>query len=152
MHIYFHIYNKVFILSKHFNLPYDINEKILFYILNTSAQVIINYWYNHIAIHNINLIYLINRLSLKTSYYNNVIYHFYDLHDINVLRTFRICFKYIDYMICSLDWWMDTITYAYNGTFFSNNFDDIIFIQSRNIINMFMVNILNHASNTLHHI
>lgn len=152
MHIYFHIYYKVFILSKHFNLPYDINDKIFFYILNTSAQIIINSWYNHISIHNINLIYLINRLSLKTSYYDNVIYHYYDLHDINVLRTFRICFKYIDYMISSLNWWMDIITYAYNGTFFSNDFDDIIFIQNRYIINLFMLNIFNYASNTLHHI
>ena len=112
----------ILLISNKFNLPRDISEHIYHYILNISAQRIINNWYNHIAIHNTNLSYLITQLPVCEGVYRGLHKYYYDLYDINVLRTFRICFKKINYNISSYSWWINVLNTASNGIYFTNNY------------------------------
>lgn len=131
-------YNKIksiLLISNYFNLPRDISEKIFFHILNISTQKIINNWYRHISIHNTNLCELVCKLQVKDGFYENTYIYYYDLYDINVLRTFRICYKMIDFNISCLQWWNDILNIAYNGHFFHDkNLNQDIFNESINII------------------
>ena len=134
-------YNKIksiLLISKNFNLPHDIFENIYYHLLNISANKIINNWYRHISIHNTNLSELVCKLNMKDGFYENTNIYYYDLYDINVLRTFRICYKMLDFNISCLCWWNDILNIAYNGRFFCfsyNNSKKIIYDESINIIN-----------------
>ena len=89
-------YNKIksiLLISNNFNLPNDISENIYYHLLNISTKKIINNWYRHISIHNTNLCQLVCKLNMKDGFYENSHIFYYDLHDINVLRTFRICIR-----------------------------------------------------------
>ncbi len=116
------IIKPILIISYKFKLPPDISEKIFNHIIFFSAQKIIQNWYNHISIHNTNLTYLITCLPLLHGFYDTTHVYYYDLHDINVLRTFKICLKFFSISISCIDWWSNIIHYAYTGIFFSNNF------------------------------
>jgi len=142
------IIKPVLLLTSKFHLPYDIAEKIYLATIYNSAQKIINAWYNHIAIHNTNLSYLMTLLPLNRGYYYNTLIYYYDLHDINVLRTLRICCKYFNPYICSIQWWMDMIQTAFNGTLFTNHTSEnyYIYIENGNIINTFMRRLLHHSN------
>lgn len=125
----------ILLISKNFNLPYDISENIYYHLLNISTQKIVNNWYRHISIHNTNLSELVCKLHMKDGFYENIHIFYYDLHDINVLRTFRICYKMIDFKISCLAWWSDILNIAYNGHFFyDNNLNQAIFTECINII------------------
>ncbi len=131
-------YNKIksiLLISNNFNLPNDISENIYFYLLNISTQKIINIWYRHISIHNTNLCQLVCKLHMKDGFYENTHIFYYDLYDINVLRTFRICYKMLDFNISCLTWWSDILNIANNGHFFhDNNLNQAIFTECFNII------------------
>jgi hypothetical protein len=131
-------YNKIksiLLISNYFNLPHDISENIYFHLLNVSTQKIINYWYNHISIHNTNLCELVCKLQLKHGFYENTHVYYYDLHDINVLKTFKICYKMLDFNCSSFPWWNDTIKIAMNGMYFQDkNLNQDIFNESCNVI------------------
>jgi hypothetical protein len=136
-------YNKIksiLLISNNFNLPNDISENIYFYLLNISTQKIINNWYRHISIHNTNLCELVCKLNMKDGFYENTHIYYYDLYDINVLRTFRICYKMLDFNISCLTWWSDILNIANNGSYFiDNNSNHAIFNESVNIINALII-------------
>lgn len=103
-----------------FFIPTDIFIIIYNYVINASAQIIINSWYNHITLHNINLCNLINRLHIYMfrDIDGSVLYYF-DLYDPKIGTTFNICHKYINLNISDINWWMTRINYALNGLYFN---------------------------------
>ena len=133
-------YNKIksiLLISKNFNLPSEISEYICHYILHISAQKIINNWYNHICIHNSNLVNLVCKLDIKEAYYQNSYINYYDLNDINVLRTFTICYKMIDLNISCHAWWCNVFKTLCAGIHIHNHSD--IYYKSINVINLFHI-------------
>ena len=145
------IIKNILLLTSNFNLPYDVSEKIYRATIYNAAQKIINAWYNHIVFHNTNLSYLMTLMPLKHGNYNNTLIYYYDLHDINVLITLRICFKNFDPYICSIQWWMDMMIKAFNGTLFTNHDSEtqMIYIENVTIINTFMRILLHHSDGFL---
>ena len=96
-----------------YNIPSDISFIIYKYVINFSAQVIINKWFSYIIIHNSNLSILVNKLF---QYYSDTSSrYYYDVTDPNVYKTFKICLKYIKPNISSESWWINQLNYAING-------------------------------------
>jgi hypothetical protein len=124
-------------LGKFFNLPFDITQSIYLLILrNYSVQFIIDKWYSFIKIHNINLCYLANRITiLKTYNFFGDIISYYDLHDYKFYITISICAKYIKPSISDKNWWQNFVQIGFNGFSYINNYNDSIIQQ-----NMFLLN------------
>jgi len=134
----YNIIKSILLISNIFNLPSDISENICQHILYISAQKIINNWYRHISIHSSNLVNLVCKLRINNGFYQHSNIYYYNLHDINVLRTFRICYKMIDLNISCHVWWSDIFRIACNGRYFKDeSLDTDIFYQSLNIITLF---------------
>jgi hypothetical protein len=115
----------IFILGKKFNLPPDITQLICNFVINNSANIIIDKWYSYINIHNINLCYIVNKLPILQGhdYFGNTI-SYYDLHDIHLKHTLKICSKYIRRNISYRDWWIKFVTRVSNGYYFVHNHND----------------------------
>lgn len=125
------IYNYTLIyiihIAKLFNLPSDISRHIYFYLINNSAQLIIDKWYSYINIHNINLCYIVNKIPIlygHTLFGHTITY--YDLHDKNLYITLSICNKYIKPSISDKNWWRNFSQNGFNGLIFSDYDNDII--------------------------
>lgn len=132
-------YNKIksiLLISNKFNLPSEISEYICHHVLYISAQKIINNWYNYICIHNSNLVTLVCKLHIKNGYYQNSYINYYDLNDINVLRTFRICYEMINLNISCHTWWGNVFKTLCAGIHFHHNNSDIYY-KSLNVIHLF---------------
>ena len=123
-------------LANYYSIPSDITFFIYSMIIHNAAQIIIHNWYNHISIHNINLVYIVNKLTILRDFdhFGNII-SFYNLHDNNVATTFFICSKYIQPNISSYDWWFNIIQYAINGINYIHDFNDPIIERSLTYIN-----------------
>ena len=119
---YLHISNKLIPLlqlCKYYYIPSDISKIIFNFLINRSAQIIINSWYNYVMIHNINLVHIISKLQLYMNYdIFGMQFYYYDLYDKRVGITFNICYKYIDLKICDIDWWLQRLSYAFNELYF----------------------------------
>lgn len=101
-----------------YNIPSDISKLIYYFIYDQCAQLIINRWFSYIVIHNTNLAYLVNNLTIKQSELYDFLY--YDIiTDTNAYNTFKICIKYIKPSISSKDWWIQRLKYVLNGIFSS---------------------------------
>lgn len=97
-----------------YNIPSDISKLIYYFIYDKCAQFIINKWFSYIVIHNTNLAYLVNNLTIKRSELYSYLY--YDIiTDTNAYNTFKICIKYIKPSISSKDWWVLRLHYVLNG-------------------------------------
>lgn len=106
------------LVSNKYNVPIEISKLIYYFISNKCAQFIINKWFSYIVIHNTNLAYLVNNLTIKRSELYRYLY--YDvLTDINAYNTFKICIKYIKPSISSKDWWVQRLQYVLNGLCFN---------------------------------
>ena len=128
-------------LSKFFNLPFDISRSIYFIVLrNYSAQFIIDKWYSFIYIHNINLCYLANRITIFKTYnffgYPITYYNFYDRH---FTITLSIIHKYIIPSISDKNWWLNFAQIGFNGLSFVNNFTDPIVQRNMYLLNYIIV-------------
>ena len=125
------IYN----ISNKFNIPYEILRYIYFTLINNSSNIIINKWYSYIEIHNTNLARIINKIPQKYYYNGFCTYYYYDLNDINLYITLKICLKYIKPGISDKYWWNNFLQYCFYGKSFCfpNNVD----IVKKNI---FLVN------------
>ncbi len=113
-------------IANFFKLPSDITQHIFFYIINNSAQLIIDKWYSYISIHNLNLCYIANYIPLlqgHTLFGDTISY--YDLHDKKLKITLSICAKYIKPSISDKIWWRNFAQYGFNGLTFTNNNYDI---------------------------
>jgi hypothetical protein len=125
-------------IAKHFNLPSDITQSIYFYIIHTSAQLIIDKWYSYINIHNTNLCYIANRIPIlqgHTLFGDTITY--YDLHDKNFNITLSICVKYIKPSISDEDWWRNFTQNGFNGlTFVDNHMDTTVQHNLHMLINI----------------
>ncbi len=105
------------LLSHLYRLPDDVCTLIFEHIKHYYAQKIMNTWYNHIAIHNINLCNLINRLPILGGHnIFNQYFQYYDLNNTNVLNTFIICYKYLNPRIADKSWWNLILRRGFNGT------------------------------------
>lgn len=114
-------------ISKLFNLPSDITQYIYFYIINNSAQFIIDKWYSYINIHNSNLCYIANRIPLLQSYtFFGETITYYDLYDKNLNVTLSICAKYIKPSISDKDWWRNFAQNGFNGLIFVDSTHPIV--------------------------
>lgn len=115
------IHNKtlysVLFLCHNFSIPSDVSKIIYDFLLQKSAQNIIDKWYSYVNIHNTNLVKLVLNLKKKT-YFNNITgswKYYYNVTDIHVYNTFKICIKYIKPSISSKNWWIEHIQYLFNG-------------------------------------
>lgn len=124
---YIQLSNSLFPLlcvCKFYSIPSDISFIIFNFHINRSAQLIIDSWYNHIMIHNINLSNILSRLQLYMGYDPfGMPFFYYNLYDKKVGITFNICYKYINLNICDIPWWMHRLTYAFNGLTLHNHDD-----------------------------
>ena len=116
----FIIQNKTFwnvlMVCHKYSIPSDVSKIIYDWLLHKSSQNIIDKWYSYVKIHNTNLVTLV--VNLKKNFYYSPItggYFFYDVKDINVYTTFKICIKYIKPIISSKNWWIEHIQYLLNG-------------------------------------
>jgi len=132
------------IVSKEFNLPGDLSKLIYSFIINSSAQKIIDNWYSYVNIHHINLIYLINKLPVKETYLDisDSFHYYYNLNDPKVRATFNICFKYFNHKLSCKDWWNNIYDRACFGLLINNNRDncDLIMAFEHYIISKFYYN------------
>jgi hypothetical protein len=126
--IFNHLLIPLLNISKLYNLPSDIIHIINFYIINNSAQLIINKWYSYIFIHNTNLCYIINKIPVlnKSTLFGHII-SYYNLYDINFNIALSICAKYIKPSISDKTWWYYIIQTGFNGlNFVDNRYDGIV--------------------------
>ena len=102
------------LVSNKYNVPIEISKLIYYFISDKCAQFIINKWFSYIVIHNTNLTYLVNNLTIKRSELYSYLY--YDvITDTNAYYTFKICIKYIKPSISYKDWWVQRLNYVLNG-------------------------------------
>lgn len=64
------IYNNIMKISKHFNLPFDINYHILFFVKISSVNYIISFWKRYISYKGY-IIHNIQKLPKFNSFFNN---------------------------------------------------------------------------------
>jgi len=135
--IYTYYYNPIFHISKKYKLPSDILYNIYSYIINYSAQLILDKWYSYILIHNTNLCYIANNIKLSHGYTfagDTILY--YNLYDKNFYNTLYICVKYIKPNISSKSWWTTFIQHGYNGfIFIDNNASDDTILKISYLLN-----------------
>lgn len=130
-------------LCQFYSIPSDISKIIFDFLINRSAQIIINSWYNYVMIHNINLVHIISNLQLHMNYdIYGMPFYYYNLYDKRVGITFNICYKYIDLKICDIDWWLHCLTYAFNELRFFDNIHNRNFKYNSDAIMKFY-NLLN---------
>jgi hypothetical protein len=111
----------IIFLSKKFNLPYEISKIIHDFIINSSAQKIINSWYNYIYIHNIYLCEQISKLNtLQSNDINGEPFFYYDINDHNTKFTLFTCSRNIRPKISSENWWKNHVGYFFNGLYHDN--------------------------------
>ena len=137
---YIHSNSFIYILQicKIHYIPSDISHIIFKHFINISAQIIIDSWYNHILIHNINLVQIISHLSLYMTYDNfGMPYYYYNLYDKKIGITFNICYKYMDFKICDIDWWIQRVTYAFNSLNICVDVNNDNFIYNYNAVSNF---------------
>lgn len=140
--IYLEYYKSILLIGKQYNIPNDISYIIYNHFINLSAQIIINSWYNYIMIHNINLVHIISQLKLYMNYDSfGMPYFYYNLYDKKVGITFNICYKYIDFSICDVEWWIQRITYAFNALPIFNDTNNYVFKYNYDAIANFYNNI-----------
>lgn len=140
--IYLEYYKSIILIGKVYNIPTDISYIIYNHFINLSAQIIINSWYNYIMIHNINLVHIISQLKLYMNYDSfGMPYFYYNLYDKKVGITFNICYKYIDFSICDIEWWIHRITYAFNALPLFNDINNSVFKYNYDAIANFYNNI-----------
>lgn len=112
-------------ISKKYNLPADVIYYIYSYIINIHTQMIINKWYSYVSIHNTNLCYIANKITLLQGYtFTGDIIMYYNLYDKNFYKTLYICAKYIKPNISSKSWWNNFIQNGYNGMIFIDYYDN----------------------------
>ena len=117
--------HSLLLVSHFYKLPNDVCVVIFNFIKNFCAQKIIDSWYNHIIIQNVNPCNLINRLVIYGSHnIFNEYFQYYDLNNINVLNTFKICDKYLNPRIADKSWWFFILQRGFNGINHLNR-DDI---------------------------
>jgi len=120
-----HPIRSLLLVSHFYKLPNDVCVVIFNHIKNVSAQKIIDAWYNHILIQNINPCYLINKLPVFGGHnIFNEYFQYYDLNNRNVLNTFRICDKYLNPRIADKSWWFFILQRGFNGVNHLNR-DDV---------------------------
>ena len=125
-------------VCKLYSIPSDISYIIYNMLINRSAQIIINSWYNFIMIHNINLVDIISRLQLYMAYDTyGMPFYYYNLYDKKIGITFNICCKYFDFMCSDIDWWTQRITYAFNGLSIYNDINNVNFAYNFEAISNF---------------
>lgn len=125
-------------VCKFYSIPSDISFIIYKFLINRSAQCIIDSWYNHVMIHNTNLCLIVYRLDLYMQYDPfGMPFYYYDLYDKKVGITFNICYKYIDLSICDISWWMHHLTYAFNGLSLHESEDDNFIYNYDAVANLF---------------
>ncbi len=112
-------------VCKFYSIPSDISFIIFNFHINRSAQLIIDSWYNHVMIHNINLTYILSRLQLYIDYDPfGMPFYYYNLYDKKLGIAFNICHKYLNLNICDINWWINRVTYAFNGLTLHNHHDE----------------------------
>jgi hypothetical protein len=125
----------ILFISKFFKLPDDITQLIYSFLINTSAQLIIDKWYSFINIHNTNLCYIATKIPLLQghSLYGDTI-SYYDLHDKKLNITLSICAKYIKPSISDKNWWCNFAQNGFNGLIFVHNDSDYIVKSNLDIL------------------
>ena len=126
--IYTSLIIPLFHICKLFNLPSDLTQSIYFFIIHDSAQLIIDKWYYYINIHNTNLCYIANRITLLQghSLFGDTI-TYYDLNDKKFNITLSICAKYIKPSISDKNWWCNFVQNGLNGlTFVDDDMDTMV--------------------------
>lgn len=98
-------------ISNFYNIPIDISNFIYKLFISKSANIIINKWFDYVVIHNSNLCNIINQLNIIRITNSNftIVDHYYNLNDINVLYSFKICLKYFKPNISDKSWWLNKL-------------------------------------------
>ena len=133
------------LISKKFNIPSDISLTIYKLILNSSAQTIINHWYSHVLIHNINLTNLVQTIQLHINYDPfGMPFYYYNLEDRSIGIIFNICFKLLNLRLSSIDWWLQRMSYAFNSFYLYSPADNTIISYNYQSISRFYNKLVNH--------
>ncbi len=115
-------------ICKIYKLPSDITQFIYYYIINQSAQKIIDKWFSFVTIHNSNLCYIVNLIPLiRVNTSGDHLISYYDLQDKKLNIALSICVKYIKPSISDNNWWSNFLKKGFNGFMFMfiDNYDDI---------------------------
>ena len=98
-------------ICNYYNIPIEILKFIYNIFINNSASIIQNKWYDYVIIHNTNLCNIINQLEIKRISNSDfsIINYYYNLNDINVLYSFKICLKYLKPNISDKSWWFNKL-------------------------------------------
>jgi len=109
--MYFNYIISIINICSFYNIPIDISKFIYKLFINKSASIIQNKWFNYIIIHNTNLCYIINQLNIyRICNFNfSILNYYYNLNDINVLYSFKICIKYFKPNISDKVWWLNKL-------------------------------------------
>jgi hypothetical protein len=114
-------------VSKFFNLPPEITRYIYLFLINDSAQLIIDKWYSFILIHNTNLVHIVNNLMiLHNQDFLGYNIFYYNLNDLKLRTTLIICLKYIKPSISDKHWWLNFSRTGFNGLLFINSITPIV--------------------------
>jgi hypothetical protein len=98
-------------ISNSYSIPNDISKIIYKLFIDKSASIIQKIWFNYVIIHNSNLCHIINQLKvIRVSNPNfTIIDYYYNLNDIRVLYSFKICLKYFKPNISDKSWWLNKL-------------------------------------------
>jgi len=122
--MYLDYYISIKNISNFFFIPNDISIFIYKLFINKSATIIQKKWFDYVIIHNTNLCYIINQLKVirvsNTDF--TIVNYYYNLNDISVLHSFKICLKYFKLNISDRSWWLNKL-YLLNQSLLYNCFN-----------------------------
>jgi len=127
-------------ISNFYDIPNDISLFIYKLFINKSASIIQNKWFDYVIIHNTNLCNIINQLKvIRISNSNfSIVNYYYNLNDINVLYSFKICLKYIKPNISDRSWWLNKLDILNQSLLYQCfNIDNDLYFQYTYIYSIF---------------
>lgn len=109
--MYLDYYISIKNISNFYFIPNDISNFIYKLFINKSASIIQKKWFDYVIIHNTNLCNIINQLKVFNVSSNNItmVNNYYNLKDICVLYSFKICLKYFKLNISDRSWWLNKL-------------------------------------------
>jgi len=141
-------------ISNFYDIPNDISLFIYKLFINKSASIIQNKWFDYVIIHNTNLCNIINQLKvIRISNSNfSIVNYYYNLNDINVLYSFKICFKYIKPNISDRSWWLNKLDILNQSLLYQCfNIDNDLYFQYTYIYSIFYFKLKKKIKNRKKH-
>lgn len=147
--MYLDYYISIRNISNFYYIPIDISNFIYKLFINKSVSIIQNKWFDYVIIHNTNLCYIINQLKvLRVSNANfTIVNYYFNLNNINVLHSFKICLKYFKINISDRSWWLNKL-YILNQSLLYDcfNISNELYFQYTYIYSLFFNKLKKHKN------